>query len=215
MIDLESDYHIHANYNDHSSPDLTITNIILRAKSMKLKNIAITEHVRKSSDWVEKYVNEIMQSVNNEYDDNDNLNNNLKVITGFEAKILKNGEIDCHDKYMKKYFIIASFHTIYNDKSIWLNALKSAIKNPNVDVIGHLAPEQTFTLETNEIEELADLLRSNNKIIELNAKYCRPPVEIIKIFDKYGVRFHLGSDAHSLHEIGEFKRLKDLIAAIS
>jgi putative hydrolase len=100
----------------------------------------------------------------------------LKLITGFEAKILRDGSIDCCEEYSRNHFIVASFHTIFGDKRIWMEALKCVIQNPDVDVIGHLAPEPTFDLDDQELSELASLIVSNHKIIEISAKYHRPPL---------------------------------------
>jgi histidinol phosphatase-like PHP family hydrolase len=136
----------------------------------------------------------------------------MKIIAGFEAKILIDGSIDCLEEYAHKYFLIASFHTTYHDKQIWIQALQRAIENPNVNVIGHIAPEPSFVLDPNEIEQLANSIVGNNKIVELNVKYHRPPKEWIRTFRKKKVRFHLGSDAHSLNEIGKFEKISDLIA---
>jgi putative hydrolase len=136
------------------------------------------------------------------------------VISGFEAKILKDGSIDCCEEYSKDHFIVASFHTIFGDKRMWIEALKSAIQNPDVDVIGHLAPEPTFDLNDDELSELASLIFSNHKIIELNAKYHRPPPKWLVKFKEQDIRFHLGSDAHSLQEIGNFSKISDLIAIV-
>jgi histidinol phosphatase-like PHP family hydrolase len=83
-----------------------------------------------------------------------------------------------------------------------------------VDVIGHLAPEPTFDLNDEELSEIASLMFSNQKIIELNAKYHRPPPRWILKFIEHNVRFHLGSDAHSLEEIGNFSGISDLIAIV-
>jgi putative hydrolase len=60
---------------------------------------------------------------------------------------------------------------------VWLQALEKAIENPNVDVIGHIAPEPLFSLEPNEIERLANLIVQNNKTVELNVEYHRSPRE--------------------------------------
>jgi putative hydrolase len=207
-LDKDQDYHIHCNYNDHSASDLTIKNVIARAEKIGLKVIALTEHVRRTSDWVPRYLEEMKQEIAAAS------SNKLKVIPGFEAKILKDGSIDCNEEYSRDYFIVASFHTIFEDKRIWMEALKIAIQNPNVDVIGHLAPEPTFDLNDEELSELASLTSSNHKIIELNAKYHRPPPRWILKFKEHHVRFHLGSDAHSLHEIGNFSRISDLIALV-
>jgi histidinol phosphatase-like PHP family hydrolase len=138
----------------------------------------------------------------------------VKIIPGFEAKILADGSINCPDEYSKDYFLIASFHTLYNDKNIWWNALTNAIRNPNVDVIGHIAPEPTFRMKLREVKDLASLIVKNKKIIEINAKYHRPPPQWIVVFKQLGVKFHLGSDAHRLEEIGHFGNISDLISLV-
>ena len=217
-MNIKEDYHVHCNYNDHSAPDLTIRNALRRAKEIGLQTLAFTEHVRKTSDWIPKYLKEIelhkKDDNNNNNINSSNNNFDLKIISGFEAKILADGSINCPEEYSKDYFLIASFHNVYGDKEVWLNALKRAIENPDVNVIGHIAPEPTFKLESSEVDTLASLIVENKKIVELNAKYHRPPSEWILIFKKRGVKFHLGSDAHSLQQIGQFVEISDLISLV-
>lgn len=204
-MNLREDYHIHSNYNDHSSSDLTIANVVKRAEELNLQTIAFTEHVRKTSRWLPEYLREI-ESLSKD--------SPVRIIPGFEAKILADGSINCSEEYSKDYFLIASFHTLHNDKNVWLNALTNAIKNPNVDVIGHIAPEPTFRMELWEVQDLASLIVKNKKIIEINAKYHRPPREWIVLFMRMGVKFHLGSDAHRLEEIGQFAKISDLVSLV-
>ncbi|HEU5460990.1 MAG TPA: PHP domain-containing protein [Nitrososphaeraceae archaeon] len=201
-MNLKEDYHVHTNYNDHSDSNLTVKNVVKEAERKGLQIIALTEHVRESSQWIHNYLNEIS---------NYKEKTNVKVIPGFEAKILSDGNIDCREEIARDYFIIASFHTNYYEKVIWINALKKVIKNKYVNVIGHLAPERSFQINTDEIEEFAKLLRKHDKIVEINAKYKRPPENWVKIFIKKGVKFHLGSDAHSLDAIGNYKSIIKLI----
>ncbi len=116
MLNIREDFHIHCNYNDHSSIDLTIDNVIKKAKEMNLQTIAFTEHVRKSSDWTEKYLDEISYFKSK---------NGFNILSGFEAKILADGNIDCPEPYLNdKYFIIASFHTKYSRQKsmVWCTA---------------------------------------------------------------------------------------------
>jgi len=207
-LNKDQDYHVHCNYNDHSASDLTIKNIIAQAEKIGLRVIALTEHVRRTSDWVPRYLDEIRAETAAAS------SNKLKVIPGFEAKILRDGSIDCCEGYSREHFIVASFHSTFGDKRIWIEALKSAIQNPDVDVIGHLAPEPTFDLNEEELSELASLIFSNHKIIELNAKYHRPPPRWLLKFKEKNVKFHLGSDAHSLQEIGNFSSILDLISIV-
>jgi putative hydrolase len=201
-MNLKEDYHIHTNYNDHSASNLTVKNVVMEAERKGLEIIAITEHVRETSKWIPSYLIDISKYIQK---------TNVKVIPGFEAKILSDGNIDCREEIAKDYFIIASFHTKYHDKAIWINALTKAIENKYVNVIGHLSPESSFQIDSNEIEEFAELLIKHGKIVELNAKYQMPPESWIKIFIKRGVKFHLGSDAHSLNEIGNYESIIKLI----
>jgi histidinol phosphatase-like PHP family hydrolase len=205
LINLKEDYHIHTNYNDHSSSDLTIENVIKQAELKQLELIALTEHVRKTSDWVYSYIDEISKFKEN---------TKVKVIIGFEAKILQDGKIDCREDISQNYFIIASFHTKYYDKIVWTNALKKVIENKYVNVIGHLGPESSFDLNNQEIEEIAKFINKHDKIIELNAKYKLPLENWIKIFVNNGVKFHLGSDAHSLDKIGNYDSIMKMIKQI-
>lgn len=207
-MNIREDYHVHCNYNDHSAPDLTIQNVLIRAEEIGLQTLAFTEHVRRTSDWIPRYLREIESYKNN------NNNSSLRIIPGFEAKILVDGSINCPEQYSENYFLIASFHNIYGSKQVWINALKRAIENPDVNVIGHIAPEATFTLGNSEVDALASLIVKNKKIVELNAKYYRPPPEWILIFREKGVKFHLGSDAHSLQQIGQFEKISDLISLV-
>lgn len=198
-LNLKEDYHIHSNFNDHSPENLTISNIVNQAKKIGLQKFAITEHVRKTSDWIPEYLEEIKSL------------NQKNVIVGFEAKILPDGSINCPEQYMKDYFIIASFHNLFKDKKQWCDALEKAIQNPDVDVIGHLGPEPSFDLNDEELVTFAKLIVENNKTVEINAKYHLPLERWLEIFKTNGVKFHLASDAHSLNNIGNFEKISDLI----
>jgi putative hydrolase len=206
LLDLKKDYHVHCNYNDHSSKELSIENVTRYAEEINLNTLAFTEHVRKTSDWIPKYLEEIDRIVSS--------GTRMTIISGFEAKILKDGMVDFPSEY-EGYFLIASFHTNFYDKQDWLSALRSAISLPYVKVIGHLAPEESFELTDSELIELSTLLNKNEKSVEINAKYRRPPMKWLRIFKDNNVNFHLGSDAHSLTEVGNFNSITNLIKFIN
>ena len=204
-MNLSKDYHVHSTFNDHSARDLTIENVVKQAENLNLVTIAFTEHVRTSSTWIGEYLQEIAAI---------SKKTKVKIIAGFEAKILPDGRIDCQDFYAKNYFIVASFHTLFHKKDIWLNALHKVIRNPSVDVIGHIAPEPSFQIEAQEVEELGALIYDHDKVVEINAKYHRPPANWVKTFVQEGVRMHLGSDAHRLNEVGHFSNVMDLVSLV-
>ena len=77
QLNIKEDYHVHCNYNDHSAADLTIQNVLKYAKRIGLQTLAFTEHVRRTSEWIPKYLEEIERSKRNCNKDD------LKVISGF------------------------------------------------------------------------------------------------------------------------------------
>lgn len=206
LLDLKKDYHVHSNYNDHSPQELSIQKVARYAEKIDLNTLAFTEHVRKTSDWIPQYLEEIDRIVSS--------GTKITIISGFEAKILKDGTVDFPTEY-ESHFLIASFHTRYNNKEEWLSALKSAIALPYVNVIGHLAPEESFDLTYDELVELSQLLKLNYKIVEINAKYRRPPMKWLRTFKDNNVNFHLGSDAHNLDEVGNFNSINNLIEYVN
>jgi putative hydrolase len=206
LLDLKSDYHVHSNYNDHSPTELSIEKVTKYAEKINLNTLAFTEHVRKTSDWIPKYLEEIDRIVSSGI--------KMTIISGFEAKILKNGTVDFPHEYEGR-FLIASFHTKFYNKQNWLSALKSAISLQHVKVIGHLAPEESFDLTEDELIELSTLLKENEKTVEINAKYRRPPMKWLRILKENDVNLHLGSDAHRLTEIGNFNSITNLIEFIN
>jgi histidinol phosphatase-like PHP family hydrolase len=206
LLDLKKDYHVHSNYNDHSPQELSIENVTICAEKINLNTLAFAEHVRKTSDWIPRYLEEIDRMVSS--------GTKTTIISGFEAKIMKDGTIDFPVEY-EGHFLIASFHSRYNNKQYWFSALKSAITLPYVKVIGHLAPEESFDLTDDELLELSQLLKTNRKTVEINAKYQRPPMKWLRVFKDNNINFHLGSDAHNLSEVGNFNSITNLIEYIN
>jgi putative hydrolase len=93
-LDKDQDYHVHCSYNDHSASNLTIKNVIARGEKIGLRVIALTEHVRRTSHWVPRYLDELRAEIIAAAS-----SNKLEVIAGFEAKILRDGSIDCCEEY--------------------------------------------------------------------------------------------------------------------
>ena len=59
MLNVNEDYHVHTNFNDHSPSNLSVGNVVKVAENRGLTTVALTEHVRKSSEWMSEYLEEI------------------------------------------------------------------------------------------------------------------------------------------------------------
>jgi histidinol phosphatase-like PHP family hydrolase len=121
LLDLKKDYHVHCNYNDHSPQDLSVERVTRYAETINLKTLAFTEHVRRTSDWIPKYLEDIDRIISS--------GTKMKIIAGFEAKILKDGSVDVPQEY-EGHFLIASFHTKYYNKRDWLFSLNQLFHYP-------------------------------------------------------------------------------------
>lgn len=211
------DMHIHSNFSDGES---TIEEYITSAKDKGLEVIAITDHVWRNSNWVDRYVNEI-NLLRRKYD-------SITVLIGLEAKVIDlEGSVDVSEKDRHKVdFIMGVVHRflpeakgIYSDlsrlapqKAAELEAALTMgmIENPKVDVIGH--PTRTYYKfhfgDSTKDTFPDDLIR---KIVKKAAE-CQKPLEyntrlpfkdkLLRVYWEEGAPFIIGSDSHNAKDIG-------------
>ncbi len=207
------DYHSHTRYTDGSGTPLEYAK---EAEKKRLSAFAITEHVWKSSMWVENLLNEI--SVIKE-------TNEVEIFAGLEAKqINMSGCIDVtRDNARKVSIVLGSVHGYptkedYNyvePKNLTpkkaleteTNAILALIENNLVDVIAHpyiLYKKHFGGIKIpNEFSDKVIKSAIDNKVaLEINGKYGVPDKEFIKSALMAGAKISLGSDAHKPTEIG-------------
>ncbi len=220
------DYHIHTTYSDGKS---SIEEYILRAKEIGLKEIAITDHVWRISDWVDDYVNEIKElSEKHEF----------KVHAGLEAKAVDlDGNIDVSSSDRKKVdFVMGVVHRMLPDESeindlfnleaaeiqqIEVELIERMISK-GVDVVGH--PMRVFykyknlrCLNCNPdirfIERVAEFAANHDAILEWNAK-LPDSIRTLKLYVNKGCAFTLGTDAHKCDELakGDFSKVNKVVS---
>lgn len=213
-----TDYHMHTTYSDgENSPE----EMISAAVSMGLKRIAITDHVWKSSDWTEEYVNEILR-LRTKY------KRRIEIMIGFEAKAINiDGLIDASE-YMisKSHFKMGCIHRIptSNEEYIflsrdqimenkteaynnWLVTTLNMLMNENVDMIGHpflalfkyeIIPKQS------DIKRIFNVAVKYNKSLEFSSRYCYTNQYYSKLLEDKPFFLNYikyGSDSHSASEL--------------
>lgn len=165
-----SDYHLHSKYSFDSSQ--TIEEIIIKAISMNLSEICLTEHISfdpndKSYNFFNftDYENEI-EELSNKY------SKEIKIKKGLEI-----GEYHLYkkefDNFFKEHnldFIIGSIHNL-NKKSLRLNILENGLNNSyeayfkevlkfvqigDFDVLGHLDVIQRYAFKDGGVYNLDD-----------------------------------------------------------
>lgn len=214
------DDHIHTNYSDgKDSPE----EMVRCAIELGYSGITFTDHVRRNSDWVIDYYNEI-DSLREKY------KKKLQIEIGVEAKVLDFfGTIDCPDIIIDDDRIekIAAIHRVPcgNGKFIrkeniaqdsksafesYVKAIKGLRNNKCVNRIAH--PFSLFeNFGINEKDKRWDYIigaiEESRKSLEYNVKYNNKvvPDEVWLFFND---RLVVGSDSHSVEELAE--RMDDI-----
>jgi putative hydrolase len=210
------DLHVHSNYTHGEGK---IQEIVDRGIFRKLDFLAITEHVRSDSSWFESYFSEI-QSFKGKA--------GVKLFSGIESKVLDfNGTLDATRRMETAVdLVVASVHRLpsihdmsgdYKNENltgkkvdlseIYLKALEGVASNPDVDIVGH--PFHLFkSMNLGDVslerkKALARAFSRAGKAVELNSFYKVPDLEFVKICVREGIKLTMGSDAHTLKQVGD------------
>ncbi|MDY6836309.1 MAG: PHP domain-containing protein [Chloroflexota bacterium] len=216
-IPLRTDIHIHSSFSDGLN---TPEELVLEAIRLGYQEIAITDHVRRSTHWLDGFHRE-MERLKKLYADR------IDLYSGIEAKVINlQGDIDAHPNFCKMVdIVLGAFHRlpIGGDKywssedimrdqqtalQYWVTSITNLMNNQAITVLAH----PTAILKRNKIylqphlkEAIANHASTNGKVFELNVKYGVPDNEFISILKNHNVQLIPGSDSHSMKEMEETK----------
>ncbi|MDY0193553.1 MAG: PHP domain-containing protein [Aliarcobacter butzleri] len=211
---INVDYHLHSTWTDGKN---TISEIIENAKRSNLHSIAITDHIRRESNYFYDYKKEINQ-LNNQ--------NEINIYVGFEAKIADFfGNIDVKKEVVCEADIaIASVHRyplgskLYNAsefkreiaQEIELELSLAALKKGGFNVLGHPGGmSMTYYQEfpSNMYEEIIMECVKNEIAFDLNGRYQAGVLNILlPLLQKYNPYISIGTDSHNIHPMGKWNR---------
>lgn len=203
-MNLVGDFHVHTVASGDAFS--TIDELSRRAKKLKLKVLAITDHGPAMPASAHRYHF-------NSLADNVKESNGVRILPGVEANIIhEDGSLDLPEKIIEKLsFVIISFHVFSWDKDHIesnTNALINCINRyKNIKSIAHLN-KPYYELD---IKRIVPLLVEKHIAVELNNKALAKDKENWKVFkeqvlymEEGGVKFIISSDAHSLEQLGDF-----------
>jgi putative hydrolase len=214
----KAEFHTHSSFSDGED---SIEDLVKAAIDLGLEAIAITDHVRRETDWLDDYAKEI-EKIKSTY------GKKIDVYSGIEAKVIDpEGDIDARAEFWDKVdIILGAIHRIPKEKDeymkteevrgdketalrLWLNATNALIRNPKVTVLAHpcaYLKKADMTLPKEMKARLAKEAAKNQKIIEKNLKYDTPDKEFLKLLEENKVQTITGSDSHSADELRGFWR---------
>ena len=210
--------HLHSNFSDFSDGERSMEEMTIEAIKLGLKQIVFTEHVRRSTEWVDKYVAEIKR-IKKKYPQ-------IKIYSGIEAKVIDlKGNIDAKKEFFKKVDLVNGvFHRIPKGEEeylsqeeilldkrrafeLWYQAMMKLLENKNVKIIGHpgaILKRYKIKFPNWAKEKIAKKAKRFNKVFEVNKKFGVPDREFLKILKKNKVKFSYGSDSHSIEEFKKY-----------
>ncbi|MGE5422126.1 MAG: DNA polymerase/3'-5' exonuclease PolX [Ignavibacteriales bacterium] len=207
--DIIGDLHIHTDWSDGAG---TLPEMIKVAHNMGYAYIAITDHSKSLT--ISHGLNE--KRVREQWEKIDQLNQDMPdfhILKGIEVDILRDGSLDLPDEILAQMdVVIASIHSHFNlSREEQTERIISAIRNPNVDIIGHLTGRLLnrrpgYELDVDKIIKEAALHKT---VLEINAHPDRLDIseETAMQAKQMGVKVAINSDAHqsgdlSLMEFG-------------
>lgn len=217
---ISVDFHIHSKWTDGAD---SISDITCFAEKNGIKKIAITDHIRETSDYFDHSFNEICDL---------NKNVDIHIYSGFEAKISDfQGSVDVADSVVERADVaIASVHRfplgskLYNasefskkiSQEMELELSLSAIKMGGFNVLGHpggmsIAAYDEFPVDF--FETIIVECKKNNIAFDFNGRYhCNYKDVLCKLLSKHNPHVSIGTDSHNINEmLGWNEQLKEVL----
>ncbi len=198
--DIKGDIHMHSTWSDGA---YSIEEMIEACRAKGYSYMAITDHsqyLKVANGLTPERLREQIQLIkeyNRKYDD-------IEILAGIEMDILPDGTLDFDDELLKELdLVIASIHSSFSqDREQIMKRLKTALDNPNVDIIAHPTGRLIGRRDGYDVD--VDLLiqwaKETNTALELNANPNRLDLsaEHLKKAQAAGVTIAINTDAHSM-----------------
>ncbi len=207
------DHHLHSSFSDgHGTPEDFVEAAIRKG----LDEIALTEHVWATSEWVPRFV-EAIRGLRQE--------RNFRILAGVEAKAVNlRGDVDLNGQYREGLdLVMGVVHRYPTDADYEFQspseldaqeaalretrAIVAMIEQGTVDVVGH--PTRTYyRYYGNEgpfpmacLEEIVEAAEKHKVALELTGGWC-PDNHLLLLGLRENVLISLGSDSHTPEGVG-------------
>jgi putative hydrolase len=193
MLKFPHDAHTHTSYSDGLG---TVGDNIASAEERGLSLVAITDH---SHYLMGRAFNRYIREIKRWGEESE-----ITLLAGIEGNITPNG-LDVPDFVAKKLdFVIASVHEWLQTPGEYIELVKTAIVDENVDVIGHFVANFPYIgfPSREEMDEVSELAEANGKAFEISSSYKVPDIDFVQECIRRGIKLTFASDAHSPREVG-------------
>jgi len=207
LNDIKGDLHVHTNWSDGKS---SIAEMVLRAKELGYKYVAITDHSPSS-----RIANGL--SIERLYEKKKELESvrkkirGIQILMGSEVDILSDGTLDYPDSVLKDLdVVIASVHIGFKmDRARMTRRIMKALKNPFVSLLAHPTGRLIGERDPYEVDldQVFDAAKLSGKAVEVNSNHLRLDLKDINVkraIDK-GVNIVISTDSHHIDHLPQMK----------
>lgn len=200
---IKGDLHIHSDWSDGGAK---IMETVSQARSLGYSYIAITDHSKSltiSGGLNEERLTQqgkVIDALNQELQD-------FHILKGIEVDILKDGSLDFRDEILEDLdIVIASIHSNFKlDRERQTDRIIQAIKNPHVDIIGHLSGRLLNRRSGYELdlERVLEAAARHGAALEINSHPDRLDVDedTARQAREMGIKIAINSDAHHREDL--------------
>lgn len=205
LKDIKGDLQIQTNWTDGAN---SIEEMARKAEELKYEYIAITDHTKslamtRGSDEKKllKQIKEI-EKINSKFDIG-----GVKILSGAEVNINKNGTLDIDDATLEKLdFVGASVHSHFRlSKEDQTNRLIKVMENNHIDIIFHPTGRIINKREPIELdmERIFETAAKTKTILEINGYPNRLDLkdDYIRTAKNCGIKFMINSDSHTKNQM--------------
>lgn len=191
-------WHIHTNFTDGKN---SVFEYAESAVSLNVPLLAFTEHVRTELDYS-------FDQLLYEIDKARKAFPQLIILSGFEAKVLPDGTLDCRPEILGKVdYRLFAFHSFPSEVETYLYALHKVLYEAPVDAWAHpglfFEKHTDLHLDDDELKRIFQLLEQREILLENNFKYKLPNKKwIMKYIETTKNNLLIsGGDIHSVAEL--------------
>ena len=212
---LNREMHLHTDYTDGEP---SVGEVIRRAESLGLAEIAFTGHVRADSAWFPEFAAEVRRWA---------ADSSVRVLVGAEVRIRDfEGSLDITPEIREHCdVVLASVHRFPGSNGklrsfadvprgdfaeIEYRLALGFLRNGGADVLAHpggMSLRQTGGFPNAYFRSLMTECREAGVAIEISSSYLRDLPGFLNMLDEVDPLVSIGSDAHTLDEIGLCKQM--------
>lgn len=204
--DLRGDLHTHTNLTDGIAP---LEEMVEAAAARGYGYYAITDHAPNL--FMQRMSDEKMLAQREKVRELDRAHREMRLLHGTELNIDADGDVDWPGEFLAGFDLcVASVHSSFTQsREDTTRRLVRACENPHVNILGHLTGRQIGHRRPidADFDEVFRACARTGTALEVNSFPDRLDVrdEHILHAKRYGVKFAIDSDAHSIPDLAQIR----------